>query len=99
MDVIVSEVRETSRKPEEIYSIIERIAPGQKHRRLELFGRSHNLRPGWLTLGNQLGGTCVYEEDVVRRLNQRYPQAPLPLQPLPKDYWKDTQTTETRHGH
>ena len=70
-DVIVAEVRETSRKPEEIYSIIERIAPGRNHRRLELFGRKHNARSGWLTLGNQLGDTCVYEEDVVNRLNQR----------------------------
>jgi len=27
--VIVSEVRETSRKPDEIYSLIERISPGK----------------------------------------------------------------------
>lgn len=70
-DVVVAEVRETSRKPEEIYSIIERIAPGRNHRRLELFGRKHNVRSGWLTLGNQLGDTCVYEEDIVSHLNQR----------------------------
>lgn len=70
-DVIVSEVRETSRKPEEIYSIIERIAPGRSRRRLELFGRKHNARSGWLTLGNQLGDTCIYDEEVVNRLNQR----------------------------
>lgn len=71
MDVIVSEVRETSRKPEEIYSIIERMAPGQNQRRLELFGRSHNLRPGWLTLGNQLGDACVYDPEIVNRMNER----------------------------
>lgn len=71
VDVIVSEVRETSRKPDEIYSIIERIAPGRSHRRLELFGRKHNVRTGWLTLGNQLGDTRVYDQDVVNRLNQR----------------------------
>lgn len=71
MDVIVSEVRETSRKPDEIYNIIERLAPGKDHRRLELFGRNHNVRAGWLTLGNQLGDTCVYDEDIVNRLNQR----------------------------
>lgn len=48
-DVIVSEVRETSRKPDEIYRMIERICPhGLK---LELFGRAHNLRPNWITLG------------------------------------------------
>ena len=77
MDVIVSEVRETSRKPDEIYAIIERLAPGPRRRRLELFGRKHNTRSGWLTLGNQLGDSCVYEEDVVDRLNKRW----VPLSP------------------
>jgi mRNA (2'-O-methyladenosine-N6-)-methyltransferase len=72
VDVIVSEVRETSRKPDEIYAIIERLAPGPGRRRLELFGRKHNTRSGWLTLGNQLGDSCVYEEDVVDRLNKRW---------------------------
>ena len=56
-DVIVSEVRETSRKPDEIYDIIERMTPGT--RKLELFGRKHNCKPGWLTLGNQLEGTVL----------------------------------------
>lgn len=70
-DVIVSEVRETSRKPDEIYSIIERIAPGPGRRRLELFGRKHNARSGWLTVGNQLGDSCIYEDAIVDRLNAR----------------------------
>lgn len=43
-DVIVSEVRETSRKPEEVYGLIERICPGG--RKVEIFGRKHNARPG-----------------------------------------------------
>jgi mRNA (2'-O-methyladenosine-N6-)-methyltransferase len=50
-DVVVAEVRETSRKPDEAYGVIERLAP--HGRKLELFGRKHNVRPGWLTLGNQ----------------------------------------------
>jgi N6-adenosine-specific RNA methylase IME4 len=50
--VIVSEVRETSRKPDEIYSLIERMLPGGK--KIELFGRPHNCREGWFTLGNQV---------------------------------------------
>jgi mRNA (2'-O-methyladenosine-N6-)-methyltransferase len=77
-DVIVSEVRETSRKPDEIYSLIERVcAPVQggnakgKRRMLELFGRKHNTRKGWITLGNQLGDSRIYEEEVVNRLNAR----------------------------
>jgi mRNA (2'-O-methyladenosine-N6-)-methyltransferase len=43
-DVIVSEVRETSRKPDEAYGLIERICPGG--RKVEIFGRKHNARPG-----------------------------------------------------
>jgi len=43
-DVIVSEVRETSRKPEEAYGLIERLCPGG--RKVEIFGRRHNARPG-----------------------------------------------------
>lgn len=36
------EVRDTSHKPDEIYGIIERLAPGT--RKLELFGRMHNIQ-------------------------------------------------------
>jgi len=43
-DVIVSEVRETSRKPDEVYGMIERVCPGG--RKVEIFGRKHNTRPG-----------------------------------------------------
>ena len=50
-DTLVSEVRETSRKPDEIYGLIERLSP-PGGRKLELFGRPHNRCPGWITLGN-----------------------------------------------
>ncbi|KNZ53339.1 uncharacterized protein VP01_326g2 [Puccinia sorghi] len=50
-DVIVAEVRETSRKPDEIYEMIERACPGG--RKLELFGRSYNFRPGWYVALNR----------------------------------------------
>ena len=53
-DVIVAEVRATSHKPDEIYGIIERLSPGT--RKIELFGRPHNVNPNWVTLGNQLDG-------------------------------------------
>ncbi|KAI8612692.1 MT-A70-domain-containing protein [Chytriomyces sp. MP71] len=65
-DVLVAEVRETSRKPDEIYNLIERLCPGGK--KLEIFGRRHNTRPGWLTLGNQLGGSFVSDRDLRVRL-------------------------------
>ncbi|KAE9386814.1 MT-A70-domain-containing protein, partial [Gymnopus androsaceus JB14] len=74
-DVIVSEVRETSRKPEEVYGLIERMCPGG--RKVEIFGRKHNTRPGWLTLGNQLGPDQVYEEDLAKRIKAKYPDRPI----------------------
>ncbi|GBE59501.1 methyltransferase MTA70 [Babesia ovata] len=64
-DVIVSEVRETSRKPDEIYGIIERMVPGAL--KLEIFGRSHNVRNNWITLGNQLDGYKLTHPEIKRR--------------------------------
>ena len=61
-DVIVSEVRETSRKPDEIYYLIDRMFPGGNN--LEIFGRPHNCRNGWLTLGNQLEGVFLKDEAI-----------------------------------
>ncbi|KAF8076128.1 MT-A70-domain-containing protein [Lyophyllum atratum] len=78
-DVIVSEVRETSRKPDEVYGLIERMCPGG--RKIEVFGRKHNTRPGWLTLGNQLGADQIYEEDLVTRIKAKY-VARSPLDPV-----------------
>lgn len=73
-DVIVSEVRETSRKPSEVYDMIERLCPGA--RKVELFGRKHNIRPGWFTVGNQLPPTRLEEQDVIDKYNKRYPENP-----------------------
>lgn len=61
-DVIVSEVRETSRKPDEIYSLIERIKP--RGIKVELFSRPHNRWPGWISLGNQLPGIFLVDGDL-----------------------------------
>ena len=86
-DVIVGEVRETSRKPDEVYGMIERMCPGG--RKVEIFGRKHNTRPGfdplnfqsselaltgldrWLTLGNQLGDDQIYEPELMERIQAR----------------------------
>ncbi|EQC28162.1 hypothetical protein SDRG_14119 [Saprolegnia diclina VS20] len=51
-DVIVAAPRENSRKPDELYRLVERVVP--TGRKLEIFGRRHNLRDGWTTMGNQL---------------------------------------------
>nr|XP_041568845.1 N6-adenosine-methyltransferase catalytic subunit isoform X2 [Taeniopygia guttata] len=70
-DVIVAEVRSTSHKPDEIYGMIERLSPGT--RKIELFGRPHNVQPNWITLGNQLDGIHLLDPDVVARFKQHYP--------------------------
>lgn len=74
-DVLLSEVRETSRKPDEVYDILERMVPGG--RKIELFARPHNRRKGWMSLGNQLPGIYLQEDDVKERFKQRYPELPL----------------------
>ena len=70
-DVIVAEVRATSHKPDEIYGIIERLSPGT--RKIELFGRPHNVQPNWVTLGNQLDGVLIHDKDMLDRWNAEYP--------------------------
>lgn len=53
LDLIVSQTRETGRKPNELYEILERLC-GAHSINLELFGRENNLREGWVTLGNEV---------------------------------------------
>jgi mRNA (2'-O-methyladenosine-N6-)-methyltransferase len=69
-DVIVSKVRETSRKPDEIYGIIERMHPGGK--KIELFGRPDNCMPGWLTLGNQLTDVRLKDPQIIANYRRAY---------------------------
>ena len=40
-----------------MYHLLERLAPGV--RKVEIFGRPHNVHKGWTTLGNQLGKSQV----------------------------------------
>ncbi|XP_055373963.1 N6-adenosine-methyltransferase MT-A70-like protein [Condylostylus longicornis] len=70
-DVIVAEVRATSHKPDEIYGIIERLSPGT--RKIELFGRPHNVQPNWITLGNQLDGIRLIDPELITSFRKRYP--------------------------
>ncbi|CAD7078006.1 unnamed protein product [Hermetia illucens] len=80
-DVIVAEVRATSHKPDEIYGIIERLSPGT--RKIELFGRPHNVQPNWITLGNQLDGIRLVDPELITQFQKRYPDgncmAPTPI--------------------
>jgi len=58
-DIIIAENPPygSTQKPEDIYDLIQRFCMGRK--RLELFGTSRNIRPGWVTVGQDLpeGGT------------------------------------------
>ncbi|KAH6772410.1 mRNAadenosine methylase [Perilla frutescens var. frutescens] len=69
-DVIVAEVRETSRKPDEMYAMLERVSP--RTRKLELFARMHNVQAGWLSLGNQLQGVRLVDEGLRARFKAAY---------------------------
>ncbi|KAI8887056.1 MT-A70-domain-containing protein [Backusella circina FSU 941] len=51
-DIIFSERRGQSQKPEELYELIEELVPNGKY--LEIFGRKNNLRDYWVTIGNEL---------------------------------------------
>ena len=51
-DVIFSQRRGQSQKPEEIYDIAEAMVPNGCY--LEIFGRRNNLHNGWVTIGNEL---------------------------------------------
>ena len=81
-DVVCAEVRETSRKPDEMYDLLERLAPGT--RKLELFGRPHNVHKGWTTLGNQLGKTRITEPWLREHLLREGVFAEEDLAPLPE---------------
>ncbi|XP_023540558.1 N6-adenosine-methyltransferase MT-A70-like [Cucurbita pepo subsp. pepo] len=70
-DVVVAEVRETSRKPDEMYPLLERISP--RTRKLELFARMHNTHAGWISLGNQLNGVRLVDEGLRARFKAAYP--------------------------
>lgn len=91
-DVLVSEVRETSRKPDEIYELIERLCP--KGRKVELFARPHNRRHGWVSLGNQLPGAHFVEDDVIDRFNQTYPDQKLTKEEMELNRVKSIETRE-----
>ncbi|KAL2649644.1 hypothetical protein R1flu_017772 [Riccia fluitans] len=81
-DVIVAEVRETSRKPDEMYPLLERISP--RTRKLELFARMHNTHAGWISLGNQLNGVRLVDEELRARFKAAYPDVDVQPPDPPK---------------
>jgi len=59
----------STKKPEDMYRIIEHFALGR--RRLELFGEDHNIRPGWLTLGKGLSTSNFNKEAYIKNFADR----------------------------
>lgn len=62
----------SSRSPTDTYPFLLYFLPFAI--RSEIFARKHNTRPGWLSLGNQIGGDCVWEPSLAKRLAQKYPE-------------------------
>lgn len=95
-DVIVAEVRETSRKPDEMYPMLERIMP--RARKLELFARMHNTHAGWMSLGNQLNGVRLVDEGLRARFKAAYPDVDVqpPSPPRASAMEIDSNAAETR---
>lgn len=62
-DVLFAPTKKKSQKPTQIYHIIEKMVPGG--RKVEVFARNHNIRRGWLSLGNQLGEYFDWHHDLV----------------------------------
>eukprot|EP01117_Protostelium_nocturnum_P008242 TRINITY_DN2941_c0_g1_i1.p1 TRINITY_DN2941_c0_g1~~TRINITY_DN2941_c0_g1_i1.p1 ORF type:complete len:733 (-),score=238.28 TRINITY_DN2941_c0_g1_i1:169-2367(-) len=62
-DVLFSKVGKNSQKPQELYELIEKMVPGG--RKIELFARNHNIRRGWLSIGNQLGEYFDWNHDAI----------------------------------
>jgi len=53
-NILISQKREHSRKPDELYPVIEQCSPGPH---LELFAR--HARPGWAAWGDEANGDTV----------------------------------------
>ncbi|GLJ55576.1 hypothetical protein SUGI_1193490 [Cryptomeria japonica] len=65
-DIVISEEPPygSTQKPDYVYNIIEHLVQGR--RRIEIFGADHNLRHGWLTIGNALSSSNFNLESYVR---------------------------------
>ncbi|CAN6299230.1 unnamed protein product [Urochloa humidicola] len=70
-DIIIAEepTDGSTKKPEDMYRIIEHFALGR--RRLELFGEDHSIRPGWLTLGKDLSTSNFNKEAYIKNFTDR----------------------------
>jgi N6-adenosine-specific RNA methylase IME4 len=74
VNLIATRKREHSRKPDELYSIIEACSPGP---RIELFARG--VRPGWVLWGDQADSDYAPTWKTYARNSTTERQAPLAL--------------------
>ncbi|KAL2336021.1 hypothetical protein Fmac_010467 [Flemingia macrophylla] len=95
-DVIVAEVRETSRKPDEMYPMLERISP--RTRKLELFARMHNTHAGWMSPGNQLSGVRLVDEGLRARFKAAYPDVEVQPPSHPRASAMEADTSAATHS-
>lgn len=95
-DVIFGRVGIQSQKPDEIYQIIDAMVPGG--RKIELFAKNHNMRKGWLSLGNRLGPTfepftwnftCSSCSNAITNGNPRYKHKKTPGKDLCSSCFKN----------
>jgi len=55
--ILMADVREHSRKPDEFYEMVETLCPGSK---VDLFAREE--REGWVTWGGEIGYENRYDK-------------------------------------
>jgi N6-adenosine-specific RNA methylase IME4 len=67
VNTIASRKREHSRKPDELYEVIEKCSPGPY---LELFAR--HARPGWMQWGNELDPAGQYLQRALLEAREEY---------------------------
>lgn len=51
------------------------MCPGGK--KIELFGRPHNCTKNWITLGNQLPGNYLIDQEIITNYKETYPEVDL----------------------
>jgi N6-adenosine-specific RNA methylase IME4 len=92
-NIVVSRKREHSRKPDELYSIIERCSPGSY---LELFAR--HKRPGWIQWGDEIEESLASEKasPKIFRLNRSKAPVPMPKVHYPQEIIQDTLFEKTK---
>jgi len=86
-NIIVSRKREHSRKPEELYDIIERCSPGPH---LELFAR--HPRAGWTQWGDEIVEEPPTRQERVRKVLRNVSAKPVPMPHVLTSYANDSIT-------